>query len=180
MMLVCESAEQFLAELPDALPPAVVTQNVSATLAMLRTATLTAAQMDNGSTDNCNIASRSLSRTTFNCADLATSPITVTLTVTDNGGDASTGTALVTVVGSILTLTITMTPSTSICTSGIPTNLHLGYGPQSATLTVSGGMSYVWSPAADLSDPAIANPVFTATAAGTFPCTVTTTSACAE
>ena len=176
MVLVCESAEQFLAELPDALPPAVVTQNVSVTLAALGTATLTAAQVDNGSTDNCGIASHSLSRTTFSYAGLATSPITVTLTVTDNNSNASTGTALVTVVGSIPDPSIAVTPATRVYTGGIPTNLYLGYGPQSATLTASGGVSYVWSPAAGLSDPNIANPVFTATAAGTFPYTVTATS----
>ena len=160
----------------DVTPPTVVTQNVSVTL-LLGTASLTAAQVDNGSTDNCTIASRSLSRTTFGCADLANSPITITLTVTDNSGNASTGTALVTVLGTIPTPSITVTPSTSVYTGGIATNLYLGYGPQSATLTASGGVSYVWSPAAGLSDPTIANPVFTATTAGTFTYTVTATSA---
>ena len=160
----------------DATAPIVVTQNVSATL-LLGTASVTAAQVDNGSTDNCNIASRDLSRTTFSCADLANSPILVTLTVTDNSGNQSIGTAFVTVVGTIPTPTIAVTPSTSVYTGGIPTNLYLGYGPQSATLTASGGVSYVWSPAAGLSNPNIANPVFTATAAGTFLYTVTATSA---
>ena len=160
----------------DATGPIVVTRNVNATLA-LGTATVTAAQVDSSSTDNCSIASRGLSRTTFSCADLANSPILVTLTVTDNSGNASTGTALVTVLGTIPTPTIAVTPSTSVYTGGIPTNLYLGYGPQSAMLTASGGVSYVWSPAAGLSDPNIANPVFTATAAGTFLYTVTATSA---
>ena len=160
----------------DATPPTVVTRNVSVTLAG-GTATVTAAQVDNGSTDNCTIASRGLSRTTFGCADLANSPISVTLTVTDNSGNQSPGTAFVTVVGTIPTPTIAVTPSTSVYTGGISTNLYLGYGPQSATLTASGGVSYVWSLAAGLSDPNIANPVFTATAAGTFLYTVTATSA---
>ncbi|WP_345070243.1 T9SS type A sorting domain-containing protein [Hymenobacter fastidiosus] len=160
----------------DGTAPTVVTQNVSATLA-LGTASITAAQVDNGSTDNCGIASRGLSRMTFSCADLANSPILVTLTVTDDSGNASTGTASVTVVGTIPVPTIAVTPSTSVFTGGIPTNLYLGYGPQSATLTASGGVSYAWSPAAGLSNPTIANPVFTATMPGTFAYTVTATSA---
>ena len=160
----------------DVTPPTVITQNVSVTL-LLGTASLTAAQVDNGSSDNCTIASRTLSRYTFGCADLANSPISVTLTVTDNSGNASTGTALVTVLGTIPTPSITVTPSTSVYTGGIATNLYLGYGPQSVTLTATGGVSYVWSPAAGLSDPTIANPVFTATTAGTFTYTVTATSA---
>ena len=162
--------------LNDVTPPTVVAQNVSVTL-VNGTATVTAAQVDNGSTDNCGIASRSLSRTTFGCADLANSPISVTLTVTDNSGNVSTGTALVTVLGSIPVPSIAVAPSTSVYTGGIPTNLYLGYGPQSVTLTASGGVSYVWSPATGLSNATIANPVFSATAAGTFTYTVTATSA---
>ena len=160
----------------DVTAPAVLTQHVSVTL-LLGTASLTAAQVDNGSSDNCTIASRRLSRTTFGCADLANSPISVTLTVTDNSGNASTGTAQVTVLGTIPTPSIAVTPSTSVYTGGIATNLYLGYGPQSATLTASGGVSYAWSPAAGLSSPNSANPVFAVAAAGTFTYTVTATSA---
>ena len=75
------------------------------------------------------------------------------------------------------TPTIAVTPSSSVYTGGIPTNLYLGYGPQSATLTASGGVSYVWSPATGLSNPNIANPVFMATTPGTFTYTVTATNA---
>ena len=54
-----------------------------------------------------------------------------------------------------------------------PTTIFLGYGPQTATLTAAGGVSYVWRPATGLSDPTIANPVFTPTAAGSYTYTVT-------
>ena len=74
------------------------------------------------------------------------------------------------------TPTIAVTPSSSVYTGGIPTNLYLGYGPKSATLTASGGASYAWSPTTGLSNPSIANPVFTATAPGNFTYTVTATS----
>ena len=170
------SSATAIVTVSDGTAPIVVTQNVSATL-VLGTATVTAAQVDNGSSDNCTIASYNLSRTTFTCADLANSPISVKLTVTDNSGNQSTGTAFVTVVGTIPVPLIAVTPSTSVYTGGIPTNLYLGYGPPSATLTASGGVSYAWSPATGLSNPNIANPVFTATTAGTFTYTVTATSA---
>ena len=54
-----------------------------------------------------------------------------------------------------------------------PTSIFLGYGPQTATLTATGGTSYRWSPAAGLSNPAVANPVFAPTAAGQYVFTVT-------
>ncbi|MBK8555094.1 MAG: hypothetical protein IPL65_04660 [Lewinellaceae bacterium] len=47
-------------------------------------ATLDPVVLDNGSSDNCGGISFSASKTTFNCADVALSPIAVTLTVTDN------------------------------------------------------------------------------------------------
>ena len=83
-----------------------------------------------------------------------------------------------TVTGTTLAPTITVTPATTTYTGGVLTTLYLGYGPQSVTLTASGGTSYQWSPAEGLSSTTIANPVFTATKAGTFTYTVTATSAC--
>ncbi len=54
---------------PDTTPPVAATQSVPLTLDATGTATLTPAQVDNGSTDNCGIATRTLSRTSFACAD---------------------------------------------------------------------------------------------------------------
>ena len=63
------------------------------------TATVTAAQVDNGSTDDCSgIASLTLSKTTFNCSNIGNN--NVTLTVKDGCGNTSTCTAVVTVTGS--------------------------------------------------------------------------------
>lgn len=58
-----------------------------------------------------------------------------------------------------------------------PTTIFLGYGPQTATLTATGGVSYRWSPATNLSNASIANPVFAPTAAGQYTYTVTATNA---
>ena len=58
-------------------------------------ATITPADIDNGSTDNCAIASRTLSMSSFDCSNVGTN--TVTMTVTDTAGRTSTCTSTVTV-----------------------------------------------------------------------------------
>ena len=60
-------------------------------------ATITAADIDNNSTDNCSVASLSVSPDTFTCTEIGDN--TVTLTVTDNSGNTATCTATVTVTG---------------------------------------------------------------------------------
>src|SRR6476661_4047147 len=82
---------------PDATLPVVLTRNATLALNANGRATLTAAAVDNGSSDNCSIASMSVSPSSFTCANVGT-PVTVTLTVTDASGNQSTGTATVTVV----------------------------------------------------------------------------------
>ncbi len=69
------------------------------------TATLTANDIDNGSTDNCSNLTKTLSKTTFNCSNVGTN--TVTLTVTDAGGNSSSCTATVIVKD--------LTPPTAVC-----------------------------------------------------------------
>src|SRR5690606_28506070 len=54
---------------------------------------------EHGSTDACGIASTSIDITAFTCADVG--PNTVTLTVTDNNGNTSTCTTIVTVVDNV-------------------------------------------------------------------------------
>ena len=51
--------------------------------------------MDNGSSDNCGIATTTLSKTDFDCTNVGAN--TVTLTVTDDNGNVSTCTATITV-----------------------------------------------------------------------------------
>jgi hypothetical protein len=75
---------------------------------------------------------------------------------------------------------ISAVPSNNTYTGGVPTNIYLGYGPQSVTLNVTAPASgapytYSWSPAAGLSNTNTANPVFTATTAGSFTYTVLVT-----
>ena len=79
----------------DAIPPVVAIQPVLVYLDENGTASVTADQFDAGSSDNCGIASISVSAETFDCTQLGDQ--TVTFTVTDLNGNESTGTATVTV-----------------------------------------------------------------------------------
>jgi PKD repeat protein len=167
-------AKTFAVTVQDKQSPNVLTQNLTVALTG-GTATITAAQVNNGSSDTCGIATVALSKTTFDCSNLGAN--TVTLTVTDVHGNVASQTATVNVTGTIPKPTIAVTPTSSVYTGGVATNLYLGYGPSGVKLTASGGVSYQWTPAAGLSNPSSAAPVFTATAPGTFTFVVTATSA---
>ena len=69
-------------------------------------ASITPADIDNGSTDNCGIASLAVSPSTFTCADVG--PNTVTLTVTDVNGNSSTCTTVVTVEDNVAPTAVCM------------------------------------------------------------------------
>ncbi len=83
----------------DNLSPTVITQNITIQLDANGAATITAADVNNGSTDDCAIDTVTLDITDFTCADLGAN--TVTLTVTDNEGNTSSQTATVTVVDNL-------------------------------------------------------------------------------
>jgi hypothetical protein len=77
----------------DVTPPSAACQNVTVHLNNSGNATVTAAQIDNGSADNCGSVNLSLSTSAFTCANLGVN--TVTLTVTDNSGNTSSCSATV-------------------------------------------------------------------------------------
>ena len=142
-------------------------------------ATISAAQINNGSTDNCGIASMTINRTSFDCSSIGNH--TITLTVTDIHGNVSTKTAIVTIVGELTSTNIASVPTNSTYTGGVSTNFYLGYGAQSTTLQTSnivvGGngtspksYTYVWSGSAtsQLSSITSGSPVFTPTTAGYY------------
>jgi large repetitive protein len=79
----------------DNIPPTAVCQDITVQVGGAGSVTISADDIDNGSTDNCGIASMSVSPDSFTCADAGAN--TVTLTVTDASGNTSTCTATVTV-----------------------------------------------------------------------------------
>src|SRR5439155_13270783 len=68
----------------DPVPPVAVCQDLTVQLDSSGHAIITPAQINNGSSDACGIASLSLDKTNFDCTNIGTN--LVTLTVTDNNG----------------------------------------------------------------------------------------------
>jgi hypothetical protein len=79
--------------------PNAITKNITVQLNTLGSASMVAADIDNGSNDPCGIKSISASKTSFNCSDLGAN--TVVLTVTDNNDNVSTANVIVTVADTI-------------------------------------------------------------------------------
>ena len=135
-----------------------------------------ASDVNDNSSDNCGIASMSVSPNTFTCEDAGTHE--VTLTVVDINGNTSSCTANVTIEEQ-LSCSIVSVPNSSVFTGGNPNTIYLGYGAQSTTLstTVNGGNSYSynWTPSGELSCSDCPNPVFTPSAAGNYTFTVEVT-----
>jgi hypothetical protein len=80
----------------DVTVPVVLTQNPSVMLDVNGSASITTEDIDNGSSDNCGIASLQLDKTDFNITNLGTN--TVNLTVNDVNGNTASGSAIVTIV----------------------------------------------------------------------------------
>ncbi|RYZ56040.1 MAG: HYR domain-containing protein [Sphingobacteriales bacterium] len=160
----------------DHIAPVVRTRNLTVNL-VNGGATITPQQVDSASSDACGIKTMSLNKTTFNCTSIGTH--TVTLTVEDNNGNVSTGTAVITVTGSIPVAGIQSVPTSAVFTGGVATDLYLGYGAPGANLQVTAvngaPYTYSWTPGANLNNVSSNNPLFTPTAGGTYPYTVVVT-----
>jgi len=92
----------------DIIKPTVVTQNLTVSLDATGAGSITATQVDNGSTDNCTIASRTLSKSSFDCSDVGSN--TIYLIVTDVNGNVDSSSAVVT-VQDVIKPTVVTTPS---------------------------------------------------------------------
>src|SRR5690606_3843826 len=88
----------------DTLPPTAICQDITVSLDANGNASITAAQIDNGSFDNCAVDLITVTPATFDCEDIG--PVVVTLTVSDEAGNVSTCTA---------TVTVELDPPVAIC-----------------------------------------------------------------
>jgi hypothetical protein len=100
-----QSQNTAILTVEDNLSPAVVTQDLTVELDANGEATITAAQVDNGSADNCGVDTLALDITSFDCSNLGEN--TVTLTVTDASGNEASATAIVTVEDNVAPIVIT-------------------------------------------------------------------------
>jgi hypothetical protein len=145
------------------------------------TASITPSDVDNSSTDNCGIVSRAVAPNKFDCSQIGTT-VPVVLTLKDAANNTSSCTAQVTIAGTPVACSISVTPcAPNVCTNAPVTTIFLGYGPQCATMTANatggdgGGYTYSWSPSAKLSCTTCQSPTFTPTAPGCYTYTVTVT-----
>lgn len=79
------ASDTAIVTIADDLPPQVFTKSLSLQLNSSGNASITAADLDDGSFDNCGIASMAIDKNSFNCAD-AGSTFQVQLTITDQNG----------------------------------------------------------------------------------------------
>ena len=92
----CGAAQcSFTVTVEDKVAPTVVTKNITVQLNASGAASITPADVNDGSADNCSIASYSLDQSSFDCSNVG--PNTVTLTVTDVNGNSASAPATVTV-----------------------------------------------------------------------------------
>ena len=96
---------------PDTVQPTAVCQDVTVDLPQSQTITITTAQVDAGSTDECGISTLALSTATFTCANVGQNAIT--MTATDPSGNTGTCVSIVTIND----------PPTAICRPSYTANL---------------------------------------------------------
>ncbi|MFC0604488.1 LamG-like jellyroll fold domain-containing protein [Winogradskyella pulchriflava] len=90
----------------DNVSPTAICQDITVQLDAFGNASIVAADIDNGSYDNCGISSITLDETTFNCSDLGVN--TVTLFVRDTSNNLTTCTANVTVTDPAASATVSI------------------------------------------------------------------------
>jgi hypothetical protein len=135
-------------------PPTASCKPYTAMLDATGHAFVTGANVDNGSSDNCAIATRIVTPSMFTCANLG--PNTVTLTVTDPSGNSASCQTTVTVVD--------ITPPTISC----PANITKSNDPGQCSAVVT----YANATATD--NCSVGTPVCTPTSGSTFPKGTTT------
>ena len=100
----------------DTVKPAVFTNSISVYLDNSGTVSISAADLNNSSTDACGIASLSLSNNSFGCAEIGAN--TVWLIATDNNGNIDSASAIVTVVDTVKPTVLTNNVTVYLDNSG--------------------------------------------------------------
>ncbi len=160
----------------DNIAPVAITKNITVSLSN-GTATISAADVNDGSYDNCGITVMNVYPNTFDCSNGGNN--TVTFVIEDASGNYASATAVVNIIES--TPTVSVSGGTTVA-GQLANTIFLGYGPQGITLNASAnggsGFTYSWSPAAGLSNANIANPVASPTSTTTYTVTVTNAGGC--
>jgi hypothetical protein len=110
------TVDSFTVVVTDNENPMAMCMNATVLLDASGNGSITTADIDNGSTDNCGVASTSLDKTSFDCADVGMN--TVTLTVTDVNGNSATCTATVDVQDNVAPSAVCQTATVQLDASG--------------------------------------------------------------
>lgn len=115
---VCTSTVTVL----DTITPTVVCQDITAYLDGTGNTTITAADVDGGSSDNCT-PTLSIDNSTFDCS--AIGPNLVTLTLTDPSGNTASCVATVTIADTLAPLADTLIPVNVECIGDVPVDINV-------------------------------------------------------
>ena len=121
--------------LTDAVAPTAICQNINVYLDGSGSASIAAADLDGGSTDNCSGITFSASQTMFTCADLG--PNSITLTATDGNSNTDNCIAVVTVLDTISPISASLSDVNAECavTVSVPTTTDNCSGTITGTTT---------------------------------------------
>ena len=101
----CQASASHTVGIDDVIAPVAVARNMNVYLNASGQASITEDALDNGSTDNCAIGSKSISVSSFSCANLA-NVVNVSLTITDAAGNTNSAIGVVTVIDTIKPLLV--------------------------------------------------------------------------
>ena len=127
----------------DDVDPIAICQNITVQLDINGQLTINTSQVNNGSSDNCGIATMTVNPSTFTCAGIGANP--VTLTVTDVNGNVSSCTSIVTVQDNVdptvicqnITIDLDANGNTSIVSSQVDNGSFDACGIASMTVSPS-------------------------------------------
>ncbi|RKZ44320.1 MAG: hypothetical protein DRQ58_11580, partial [Gammaproteobacteria bacterium] len=135
-----ETSCSFTITILDTEDTVAVCQDITVTLDASGNGSIVAADLDGGSTDNCAVTSWDADQTSFDCSDVG--DVTVTLTVFDDAGNASSCDATVTVVDDMAPIvTCIGAPGSSTYTEGFEgASVPAGW----STIIVNGGWDWTF------------------------------------
>jgi VCBS repeat-containing protein len=139
----CSTATVNITVIPVNDDPIIKVKNITVYVDATGHVSITPGQIDDGSYDPDGIASITLNKTNFDCSNIATSPNTVTLTVTDVNGNSMSANATVTVLDAIAPTITCPAPVTVQCASSVP-------APNTASVTAADNCSYAISFVSDV------------------------------
>ena len=113
------ASTDFTVSAEDSTAPTVITQNIVVSLDISGQIIITPEDIDNGSYDNCGVASMSLDESTFTCADIGAN--TVVLTVVDINGNFASQQATVTVLDTMNPIVIGQNITIQLNENGVVT-----------------------------------------------------------